>query len=94
MRQHLMRMAFGFSCLATTMFVLAVLATPHGAVVGEEPIEFTVCSDPNTVVCTNNDATNPTDCNQATKDQVCDKKDNKCVCRFSSTKFSCTCGYK
>jgi hypothetical protein len=51
------------------------------------------CSSPNTVTCTDNSTTNPTDCNSATKGVVCDTADSNCKCRFSRVQVTCSCGY-
>lgn len=96
MQRSLLRTAFGFGCLATIMFMMAMMATPTQISRADdtptEPIAL-VCSDSNGQQCTNNSSTDPTDCSADTKDKVCDKKDNKCVCRFSKVKLDCTCGY-
>ena len=55
------------------------------------------CDDPNTVVCKNEAGENATKCHADSLDaegagKACDKKNTKCLCRFSKTKQDCTCG--
>ena len=55
--------------------------------------EIAKCSNPNDVVCQNDDPINPTKCTNNTKGLRCDKEDFNCVCRYSKFVYECTCGY-
>lgn len=86
------------ACGSLAVALLAVALTTATAQVAyadeaTEPIAAT-CDSSNGQTCTVNDVNNPTDCDAATKDKVCDSKDSSCVCRFGKVSLDCTCGYK
>lgn len=88
-----MSQAFGSLAVAALVVGLAA-ATANSAFADTGPGPgLGTCDHPNGQACTDNDTTNPTDCDTATKGKACDSQDTNCKCRFGSVSLKCACGY-